>query len=380
MATGALVQQAYHPSSFGGSPEMYNSGLEDIAKSKSRMDASEQSAARRWLDMQQQQTSNQQPDVGQSFFDFEPQTEPESPFPPQYPSLSEANLTPGWNAIVPQVPSPPDSAGSPPPSWPPFQYQQPSGIHNILTDMYPDTRVQFGQNTPPDDESPNMFTVPAQSQNPSTSVEEPSGGTKRKRSSTSSNDKATAPKRSRKHGRVTNGSNGQPVSSAEEVRRHKFLERNRVAASKCRQKKKEWTQNLESRARELQKENSSLRMLVDSLRDELLFIKGEILKHTSCECDNIQGWLKSSAATPAPRSPVVKREHSPINSAPPSRYGSVSTPEDDAEHNQEPTSPAPQAPPKLRSEVSQILEGLLMDHLVQDTSEEGIAKTLGTAQ
>ncbi|KAL8664631.1 MAG: hypothetical protein Q9202_002901 [Teloschistes flavicans] len=357
---------------------MYASGGEELAKSKPKTDPIGQSAAQRWLAVQQQQSSNQQSDSGHSFFDFEPQIAADSSFPPQYPPLSEANLTPGWNAIAPQVPSPPDSATSPPPSWPPFQYQQPSSVHNILTDMYPDTRVHFGQNTPPDDEFPNVFTLPGQTQNPSNGVQEPSGGTKRKRSSTSGHDKATAPKRSRKNGRSANLSNGQPASSAEEVRRHKFLERNRVAASKCRQKKKEWTQNLENRARELQKENNHLRMLVDSLRDELVFIKGEILKHTSCDCANIQSWLKSSAASPA-RSPVIKREHSPINSAPPSRYGSLSSHGDDAHPEQEDASPV-QKGPVLRSEESQILEGLLRDHLVHDTSEEGIASTLRTTE
>ncbi|KAL8630709.1 hypothetical protein Q9189_003550 [Teloschistes chrysophthalmus] len=376
MASMGLVQQAYHPSTFGGTPEMYASGGEEIATSKPTADTSGQSAARRWLDLQQQQTNNQQSDNGHPFFDFEPPIETDSSFPPQYPPLSEASLTPGWNAMAPQVPSPPDSATSPPPSWPSYQYQQPSTMQNILTDVYPDTRVQFGQNTPPDDNFPNVFALPGQSQNRSTSAQEHPGGstTKRKRSSTSGQEKATAPKRSRKNGRSTNLSNGQPASSAEEVRRHKFLERNRVAASKCRQKKKEWTQNLENRARELQKENNHLRMLVDSLRDELLFIKGEILKHTSCESDNIQGWLKSSAASQV-RSPVIKREHSPINSAPPSRYGSVSSHEEEPQHDEEAPAPVQKAP-VLRSEESRVLEGLLREHLVQDTSEEAIANTM----
>ncbi|KAL8639622.1 MAG: hypothetical protein Q9228_003365 [Teloschistes exilis] len=385
MASTGLVQQAYRPSTFGGTPEMYAGGGEEIATSKPTADTNGQSAAQHWLDLEQQQTNNERPDNGHHFFNFEPPIDADSSFTPQYPALSEASLTPGWNAMAPQVPSPPDSATSPPPSWQSFPYQPSSSVHNIsvhniLTDMYTGTRVQLGQNTPPDDDFPNLFTVPGQCQNPSTGVQEPSAGsaTKRKRSSTSGHEKATAPKRSRKNGRSTNLSNGQPASSAEEVRRHKFLERNRVAASKCRQKKKEWTQNLENRARELQKENNHLRMLTDSLRDELVFIKGEILKHTSCESDNIQSWLKSSAASSA-KSPVIKREHSPINSAPPSRDGSVSSHGDEPDYDQE--APAPeQRAPVLRSEESQILEGLLREHLVQDTSEEAIASAMRTTE
>ncbi|KAL8703195.1 MAG: hypothetical protein Q9201_003614 [Fulgogasparrea decipioides] len=369
---------AYRPSQIGDTPEAFFSGIGSMAKNLSKTEDNGQSAARRWLDMQQQQQNNQQADDGQSFFNFEPQTESTSPFVPSYPSLPEANLTAGWNAIPSQVPSPPDSVSSPAPSWPPFQYGQQAPVHNILTDIYPDTRVQFGQSTPPDDEFPNLFPVREQSQDPFDSKHESAGETHRKRSTTSSNDKTTAPKRSRKHGRNANASNGQATSSAEEVRRHKFLERNRIAASKCRQKKKEWTQNLETRARELAKENNSLRLMVDSMRDEMLFIKGEMLKHTSCGCDDIQDWLKSGAGSLS-ASPVVKTEHSPIQSAEPSRRGSI-TSIGGGSFDQEATSPVAKGSEGSTSQDLQNLEGLLMDQLVHDTSDEGIISALRTSR
>ncbi|KAL8803774.1 MAG: hypothetical protein Q9182_002984 [Xanthomendoza sp. 2 TL-2023] len=352
----------------GAIPEAFPGGMDDVIKSNMTRRDGVNLSARSWLDAQQQQANNQQVDEAQSFFDFDPQPDCASPCVPQYPSLPDVESTPGWNSVNPQVPSPPHSAASPPSPWPPFQYQQPPPVHNILTDIYPDIRMEHGQNTPPDDEFSNLFAVP----------EQPLGGgedepeKKRKRHSTSSDMKnSSPPKRSRKHGRSLNASNAQALSSAEEVRRSKFLERNRVAASKCRQKKKEWTQNLENRARDLQKENQSLRIMIDSMRQEMLFIKSEMLKHTTCGCEQIQGWVKSNADS-LPASPVIKAEQSPISSPPASRAGSVSTAADETQDLEDPSPDHGCS----KSPEMEVLENLLMSELGHDTSDQGIEKTL----
>ena len=101
-------------------------------------------------------------------------------------------------------------------------------------------------------------------------------------------------------------------------KRIKFLERNRIAASKCRQKKKEWTSNLEIRARELQHEKNQMTVLGSSLKDEVMFLKGEILKHVSCGCDQIQGYLTREAdniARKAPNAPPPPPPPLPFPSA-----------------------------------------------------------------
>ncbi|KZF26637.1 hypothetical protein L228DRAFT_235684 [Xylona heveae TC161] len=77
----------------------------------------------------------------------------------------------------------------------------------------------------------------------------------------------------------------------EDPKRSRFLERNRLAASKCRQKKKEWTSNLETRARDLQNEKNQLALMCGSLREEVLYLKGELLKHSSCGCASIRDYL-----------------------------------------------------------------------------------------
>ena len=82
---------------------------------------------------------------------------------------------------------------------------------------------------------------------------------------------------------------------AKEERRRRFLERNRVAASKCRQKKKEWMQNLEETARAAQNNSKYLHAAVAQLKDELLLLKQELLKHHGCDCTKIRTYLMQEA-------------------------------------------------------------------------------------
>lgn len=68
----------------------------------------------------------------------------------------------------------------------------------------------------------------------------------------------------------------------ERAKRAKFLERNRLAASKCRQKKKEHTQRLESRYKEQSEKKERLVAEIARLRSEILGLKNEVLKHAQC--------------------------------------------------------------------------------------------------
>lgn len=68
------------------------------------------------------------------------------------------------------------------------------------------------------------------------------------------------------------------VSSA----RQSHLEKNRVAAHKCRQRKKEYIGSLEGRAREFSAKNKALKENVAILRDEVLSLKNEVLRHAGC--------------------------------------------------------------------------------------------------
>jgi hypothetical protein len=68
------------------------------------------------------------------------------------------------------------------------------------------------------------------------------------------------------------------VSSA----RQTHLEKNRVAAHKCRQRKKEYINSLEDRAREFSAKNKMLKENVAVLREEVLSLKNEVLHHAGC--------------------------------------------------------------------------------------------------
>jgi hypothetical protein len=68
------------------------------------------------------------------------------------------------------------------------------------------------------------------------------------------------------------------VSSA----RQSHLEKNRVAAHKCRQRKKEYINGLEDRAREFSSKNKALKENVAMLREEVLSLKNEVLRHAGC--------------------------------------------------------------------------------------------------
>lgn len=71
-------------------------------------------------------------------------------------------------------------------------------------------------------------------------------------------------------------------SGGGKTRREKSLERNRVAASKCRQKKKEHTAHLESRFKAQWQKKAQLESELSSLRCQILSLKNEVLKHAHC--------------------------------------------------------------------------------------------------
>ncbi|KAL1794217.1 hypothetical protein ACET3X_007638 [Alternaria dauci] len=95
------------------------------------------------------------------------------------------------------------------------------------------------------------------------------------------------------------------VSSA----RQTHLEKNRVAAHKCRQRKKEYINSLEGRAREFSAKNKMLKENVALLREEVLDLKNEVLGHAGCGFWAIDEYLARCAGgllgmdAPAPGMP-----------------------------------------------------------------------------
>ncbi|XP_053296820.1 cyclic AMP-dependent transcription factor ATF-7b isoform X3 [Pleuronectes platessa] len=104
-------------------------------------------------------------------------------------------------------------------------------------------------------------------------------------------------------------------------RRQRFLERNRAAASRCRQKRKLWVNSLERKADDLVSNNVSLTNEVSLLRNEVAQLKQLLLAHKDCPVTVMQkkaaflaaGGDESSRDTSTERigSPAAVIQHGP---------------------------------------------------------------------
>ncbi|OAG02473.1 uncharacterized protein CC84DRAFT_1099221 [Paraphaeosphaeria sporulosa] len=181
---------------------------------------------------------------------------------------------------------------------------------------------RYGQVTPPEDLSPaepprepiregsipleelqNEALFPdhqmqaLQDYQPQVAQDEPAS--KRRRTSRQSSNKDLAPPQTQQpqqDGQPPKRKRGRPKSTPQMVEhytadgfpfqvssaRQSHLEKNRVAAHKCRQRKKEYINGLEARAREFSSKNKALKENVAMLREEVLSLKNEVLRHAGC--------------------------------------------------------------------------------------------------
>ncbi|KAG0006589.1 hypothetical protein BGZ65_006294 [Modicella reniformis] len=75
----------------------------------------------------------------------------------------------------------------------------------------------------------------------------------------------------------------------EEEKRRNFLERNRQAALKCRQRKKQWLANLQAKVEYLTTDNEHLQNQTAALRDEIIHLKALLLAHKDCPVAQANG-------------------------------------------------------------------------------------------
>jgi ATF/CREB family transcription factor len=85
------------------------------------------------------------------------------------------------------------------------------------------------------------------------------------------------------------GLDGTKTKMTDEEKRKNFLERNRVAALKCRQRKKQWLANLQTKVEMFSSENDSLTAQISSLREEVVNLKTLLLAHKDCPVTQQQG-------------------------------------------------------------------------------------------
>ncbi|KAH8200038.1 hypothetical protein TruAng_005814 [Truncatella angustata] len=87
-----------------------------------------------------------------------------------------------------------------------------------------------------------------------------------------------------------------PARSKQQQQHERTRRKNRMAASKCREKSKKNTDDLRQRERELVLQKQILTACAADLRDEVLALKHEILSHASCNCEYIQNYLIAAAS------------------------------------------------------------------------------------
>ncbi|MBZ3876070.1 Cyclic AMP-responsive element-binding protein 5 [Sciurus carolinensis] len=86
----------------------------------------------------------------------------------------------------------------------------------------------------------------------------------------------------------TGGRRRRVVDEDPDERRRKFLERNRAAATRCRQKRKVWVMSLEKKAEELTQTNMQLQNEVSMLKNEVAQLKQLLLTHKDCPITAMQ--------------------------------------------------------------------------------------------
>lgn len=79
------------------------------------------------------------------------------------------------------------------------------------------------------------------------------------------------------------------------TRRTRNLERNRVAATKCRRRKNQWQAGLESKKSELESRFRALRGETEALAEEVAQLKHLVMAHAFCNDANIDGWIQNQA-------------------------------------------------------------------------------------
>ncbi|XP_042309491.1 cyclic AMP-dependent transcription factor ATF-7 isoform X2 [Sceloporus undulatus] len=119
----------------------------------------------------------------------------------------------------------------------------------------------------------------------------------------------------------TGGRRRRTMDEDPDERRQRFLERNRAAASRCRQKRKLWVSSLEKKAEELTTQNIQLSNEVTLLRNEVAQLKQLLLAHKDCPVTALQkktqGYLESPKESSEPTgSPAPVIQHSSVTASP----------------------------------------------------------------
>ncbi|KAM9304944.1 cyclic AMP-dependent transcription factor ATF-2 isoform 2-T2 [Gastrophryne carolinensis] len=172
--------------------------------------------------------------------------------------------------VVPAIPGIPGPSSPPPP----VQSEAKLRLKAALTQQQP--QVTNGETTKV--QSSGVARVQAEEAQPQ-SLQQPA---------TSTTETPASPAPPAPQTQSTGGRRRKAASDDPDEKRRKFLERNRAAASRCRQKRKVWVQSLEKKAEDLSSFNVQLQNEVTLLRNEVAQLKQLLLAHKDCPVTAMQ--------------------------------------------------------------------------------------------
>ncbi|PON24585.1 bZIP transcription factor [Trichoderma gamsii] len=153
---------------------------------------------------------------------------------------------------------------------------------------------------------------------------------------------------------------GSTAKKEDVAQRTKNLERNRIAASKCRQKKKEWVVELEDTKNTLEARHAELRIEYFKLLGEVTGIKNELMAHAKCQDPNINFWIEKEALKYVERcmDPLERRPSMVGNAA--SGSSTLPSPAESHRSQQEQSLPRPEGGINLDYMPDELLTGDLV--------------------
>jgi hypothetical protein len=175
---------------------------------------------------------------------------------------------------------------------------------------------------------------------------------KTRRRSSNKEDETSPVKKTRSRSSTTN------KNIEDDEKRKNFLERNRIAALKCRQRKKQWLSNLQAKVEFLTNDNERLQLQSESLKEEIVNLKTLLLAHKECPVAQANGFhvnaVQKAMPSMMPTQPSVTR--SVGNVVPPYINGRTSLPPSIPQFQSSQTSIVP-TPPQQPTSQSMVAGG-----------------------
>lgn len=156
-------------------------------------------------------------------------------------------------------------------------------MHQIVQDRRSVTQ-QFGQITPPNDAVGQFAPRPTPAETAVTEAAEKASRDKSERARNAANQRHAKTKKMGKDSQPRNPEDSKDEEKENSDKKENYRKKNRLAAAKCRAKKKENTEEIEVKHRKLSAMHSSLKKQMQDLRSELTGLRTLALNHQDCNC------------------------------------------------------------------------------------------------